>query len=59
MEAVVFHQPDGVVLWPLEEVALLREEWDGRLEATFKDGVLTLTLPKAESVKPRSIPITD
>ena len=38
MKALVFHQPDGVVLWPLEEVALLREEWDGRLEATSKDG---------------------
>lgn len=52
----------------------VRERWTGEVsrtvnlsvpidadkaKATFKDGVLTLTLPKAESVKPRSIPITD
>lgn len=28
-----------------------------RVEASFKDGVLTLTLPKAESVKPRQIKV--
>ncbi len=53
---------------------LVRERWSGEVsrtvnltvpidadkaKATFKDGVLTLILPKAESVKPRSIPITD
>ena len=53
---------------------LVRERWTGEVtrtvnltvpidadkaKATFKDGVLTLILPKAESVKPRSIPITD
>lgn len=52
----------------------VRERWSGEVsrtvnlsvpidaekaKATFKDGVLILTLPKAESVKPRSIPITD
>ncbi|NMA29148.1 MAG: Hsp20/alpha crystallin family protein [Burkholderiales bacterium] len=52
----------------------VRERWSGEVsrtvnlavpidaekaKATFRDGVLTLSLPKAESVKPRSIPITD
>lgn len=53
---------------------LLRERWTGELtrtvvlpvavdadkaKASFKDGILTLTLPKSEAVKPRSIPVTD
>ncbi|MCA8959087.1 MAG: Hsp20/alpha crystallin family protein [Planctomycetes bacterium] len=29
-----------------------------RIEATYENGVLTLRLPKAESAKPRSIPVT-
>ena len=28
---------------------------NGKVEATFEDGVLTLTLPKAEAVKPKQI----
>ncbi len=28
-----------------------------KVEATFKDGVLTLTMPKAETVKPRQISV--
>lgn len=59
---------------PEEARWLLRERFTGEVSRTlvlpvpidaekaraaFKDGVLTLTLPKAESVKPRSIPITD
>lgn len=31
-------QSDGVVRWPLAEVALLRDEWEGRLEATHRTG---------------------
>lgn len=27
------------------------------IEATFENGVLTLTLPKAEAIKPRTIPV--
>jgi HSP20 family protein len=27
------------------------------VDATFKDGVLTLTLPKADSIKPRQISV--
>lgn len=53
---------------------LLRERWTGEVsrtvvlpvlvdadkaKANFKDGILTLTLPKSEAVKPRSIPVTD
>ena len=53
---------------------LVRERWTGEVsrtlvlpvpidaekaKATFKDGVLTLMLPKAESVKPRMIPISE
>jgi HSP20 family protein len=30
----------------------------GKVEATFEDGVLTLKLPKAESVKPKQIKVT-
>ncbi len=30
---------------------------NGKVEATFEDGVLTLTLPKAEAVKPKQITI--
>jgi HSP20 family protein len=29
----------------------------GKVEATFEDGVLTLTLPKAEAVKPKQIAV--
>jgi HSP20 family protein len=29
----------------------------GRVEAALRDGVLTVTLPKAESAKPRKIPV--
>jgi HSP20 family protein len=29
-----------------------------KVEAELRDGVLTVTLPKAESVKPRKIPVT-
>jgi HSP20 family protein len=28
-----------------------------KVDAKFKDGVLTLTLPKAEEVRPKEIPI--
>lgn len=53
---------------------LLRERWMGEVsrtvvlpvpvdadkaKAAFKDGILTLTLPKSEAVKPRTIPVTD
>jgi len=29
-----------------------------KVEATFENGVLTITLPKAEAVKPKSIKVT-
>ena len=29
-----------------------------KVKATYKDGVLTITLPKKEEVKPKEIPIT-
>lgn len=53
---------------------LLRERWTGEVSRTvvlpvpvdadkakaqFKDGILTLSLPKSEAVKPRTIPVTD
>lgn len=31
---------------------------DGKVKASYKDGVLTITLPKKEEVKPKEIPIT-
>lgn len=31
-------QGDRPVFWPLTEIALLRREWEGRLEATAADG---------------------
>lgn len=35
---LVFHAPEGPVFWPLSEIADLREEWEGRVEATHRDG---------------------
>jgi HSP20 family protein len=30
---------------------------EGRFEATFKDGVLTIRMPKTEQAKPRAIEV--
>lgn len=40
MGRLLFHTPDGPVFWSPDELALLREEWDGRLEATASDGAV-------------------
>ncbi len=37
---------------------LSRDIDQGRISAELKDGVVTLTLPKAEKAKPRRIPVT-
>lgn len=39
-EPLLFHTPDGPIFRSPHEMAMLREEWDGRLEATFSDGVV-------------------
>jgi len=67
---IVGHRSDP----PLEGVAVIREsrpvgyrrvfELDpsinsGRLTAKIEQGILTLTLPKAEELKPRKIEVTD
>lgn len=57
-EEVVFHRrerPTG----PLTRVLRLPIEVNAdRVEAALRDGVLTVTLPKAESAKPRKINVT-
>lgn len=35
---VALHQAEAVVLWPRAELAMIREEWQGRLEFTSGDG---------------------
>lgn len=35
---MLLFQPDGIAQWPLDELALLRHEWEGRLEATHHSG---------------------
>ncbi len=57
-EGVVYHRrerPEG----PLTRVVRLPIEVNAdRVEADLHDGVLTVTLPKAESAKPRKINVT-
>lgn len=57
-EDVTYHRRERPV-GPQTRVLRLPVEVDGdRVEAELRDGVLTVTLPKAESAKPRKINVT-
>ena len=57
-EGVTYHRRERPV-GPFSRIVRLPVEVDAdRVEADLRDGVLTITLPKAESAKPRKINVT-
>ncbi len=48
----------GMPMWCFQPLGVIPVQVNAdKAEATFEDGVLTLTIPKAEAVKPKQIKI--